>query len=352
MTLHDDDWAERYIVVFAAGVHMADLAFDALAFLVILFAAGWDFAGLSLAIFAWTGLLSGCYVCYGTGDWGLSAWLANVAQLSLLREAQRSWNQEEKPELFFTLRLLQAVLQSAPQGVLQLYACLMGVLPTSLAVVSVLLSTLSVALGLSMWEQKVSNGTSEGTYPLMLLLFRLTEMVSRASTIALVAVVAPHGFSMVLVGDYLSMIVLLSVQQAVSAAYRVFVALPLVFVSIEPLIWPRASHAIPKEHYYTLRVLEFLVIWTALISDSNEQLTAYRGTAHLSLISTVLLYLLLPCVWRLAREREMSTITQVEDSDDDAEAGGRPMDVLERHAVPHGDDSDEEQMSERLLDRD
>merc|ERR1719191_150345 len=153
----NDDQFERYLVVFAAGVHVADLAFDILALLIFIFAGGLDYVGVSIAIFVWTALLSGCYVCYGTGDWGISAWITNVTQMSLLREAWRSWTQEEKPELFYTLRLLQAVLQSAPQGVLQLSAALLGVLPLPIAALSFALSTASVALGLSMWEQKVSN---------------------------------------------------------------------------------------------------------------------------------------------------------------------------------------------------
>merc|ERR1719487_2431753 len=133
-----------------------------------------------------------------------------------------------------------------------------------------------------MWEQKVSNCGAGGVYPGMLFAFRFTEMVSRASTIALVAVATPHGFSIVLVADYVSMLVLLSIQQAVSAAYRVFVALPLVFVSIEPLVWPRPSHAIPKEHYYTLRVMEFCVLWSVLVGMTGASLEEYRSTVHLS----------------------------------------------------------------------
>jgi hypothetical protein len=348
-----DEVIERHLVVFAAGVHVADIALDLLALLIFLFAGGWDYVGVSVAIFVWTALLSGCYVCYGTGDWGISAWITNVTQMSLLREAWRSWNGEEKPELFYTLRLLQAVLQSAPQGVLQLSAALLGVLPFPVAALSFALSTASVALGLTMWEQKVSNCAAGGVYPGMLFCFRFTEMVSRASTIALVAVATPHGFSVVLVADFVAMLLLLSMQQAVSAAYRVFVALPLVFVSIEPLIWPRPSHAVPKEHYYVLRVCEFLALWGGLVSWGNDSLLLYRSTANLSLISTVCLYILLPCVWRLARERELGAMAQAEqaDSEEEAEALSPHRDPLDRHAVPHADsDEDEErELTERLL---
>lgn len=184
--------------------------------------------------------------------------------------------------------------------------------------------------------------------------FRLTEMISRASTIALfAAVVGQSGLQLVLLGDYVSMLVLLTVQQAVSAAYRVFVALPLVFVSIEPLIWPRPSHAIPKEHYYTLRVVEFCMLWGCLVGTSGLALEQHRSTVHLSLGSTVLLYLLLPCVWRLARDREGAVAEQGSDEDID-DCDDLAPDVvaargLERHAVDHDSDEDERYLSERLL---
>ena len=41
-------------------------------------------------------------------------------------------------------------------------------------------------------------------------------------------------------------------ETRIGTRYRVFVALPLVFVSIEPLIWPRPSHAVPKVFYSLL----------------------------------------------------------------------------------------------------
>jgi hypothetical protein len=155
-----------------------------------------------------------------------------------------------------------------------------------------------------------------------------------------------------LVADFVAMLLLLSMQQAVSAAYRVFVALPLVFVSIEPLIWPRPSHAIPKEHYYTLRVVEFLALWGGLVSWGDDSLVMYRSTAHLSLASTVCLYILLPCVWRMARERELGAMAQADqaDSDEEAEAlSPHHRDPLERHAVPHDDEFDEDEDEEREL---
>jgi hypothetical protein len=358
--LEDQD-GERLLVVLAAGVHIADLAFDVLALLVLMACDSWDFVGCSLAVFLWTGLLSGCYVCYGTGDWSLKAWTVNLAQVSIVREAYSTWTREERPELFYTLRLLQAVLQSAPQGVLQLYAALVAALPLWIAVPSILLSTVSVALGLAMWEQKVSNGASARgwLYPGLLLCFRFTEMVSRASTIALFAAAAgSRGLRLVLLADYVAMIALLSVQQAVSAAYRVFVALPLVFVSIEPLVWPRPSHAIPKEHYYTLRVMEFCVLWSVLVGMTGASLEEYRSTVHLSLCSTVLLYFLLPCVWRLAREREGSATDNLESDEeledctqDDPEVAASRG--LERHAIAHDSDDEEEgYLSERLLGTD
>ena len=40
-------------------------------------------------------------------------------------------------------------------------------------------------------------------------------------------------------------------------------------------------------HYYTLRVMEFCVLWSVLVGMTGASLEEYRSTVHLSLCSTV-----------------------------------------------------------------
>lgn len=62
-----------------------------------------------------------------------------------------------------------------------------------------------------------------------------------------------------------------------------FVALPLVLVSLEPLVWRREDHAVPKapqkplkeasqkDSYYLVRVAEFVLMWTVIIHQQSNQ---------------------------------------------------------------------------------
>lgn len=353
--MDEDGDLERHFVVAAAALHCADVLLDFAVLGDFLFNEHLWFVTAVGGVFVWTGLLSGIYVCHGTGDWSLQAWIGHVSQAHVVLEAVRGWR-GERPELFYTLRLLQAILQSAPMAVLQTYALLLGHVHTGLGTLSVLTSLVSVPVALAMWEHKVVGGGR--LYPCLLGAFRLAEVVSRVTTVALFAACAEHGLEVLLAGDYAALVLLLSRQKSVGSAYRVFVAVPLVFVSIEPLVWAKASHAVPKEQYYSLRVAEFLLLFSWLVlTASHEVLYLHRQVAHLALGATVVQYLLLPLVWRMARMQEVGEVACEEEDDDWRDVGQgfdrdyyAPNDpeacfglnrALQKHAVAHCDDSDE-----------
>jgi len=150
------------------------------------------------------------------------------------------------------------------------------------------------------------------------------EIASRSLTLALFSSLThPEGFWWALVADYGAMIVLIVKHQSVQFTYGLFLAVPLVFVSLEPLVWRRDDHAVPKDYYYTLRIFEFVVMWIFIIykqgsAASNDIMTNEWATCQvLALTSTLGLYLILPCIYRVARQHELSR-----DVADWAEEGG------------------------------
>lgn len=177
---------------------------------------------------------------------------------------------------------------------------------------SVFASFVSVGLGLAMWEQKVQFRTS-ATYVVVVAMMRSFEIASRSLTLALFAgLTHPYGFWWALLVDYGVMLVLIARHKSVQLTYGFFVALPLVLVSLEPLVWRREDHAVPKDSYYMVRVIEFVVLWVKIISSQevvategyNE--TVWIGCEVLALLSTLGLYVTLPFVWRIARQHELS----------------------------------------------
>merc|ERR1711869_163856 len=99
---------------------------------------------------------------------------------------------------------------------------------------------------------------------------RIFEIASRSLTLALFAgLTHPSGFWWALVLDYGIMVVLIVQHQSVQFTYGLFVALPLVLVSLEPLVWRREDHAVPKDAYYMVRISEFVLMWILIIHKQD-----------------------------------------------------------------------------------
>jgi hypothetical protein len=335
------------------------------------------FATGSFGLIVWAWLVSSLYISFGGGQGApqsdgidsprgsgvvsrCSTFCCSFAQVQIFAEAQRCLFQHGDTDYFHTLRLMEAILESAPNSVVQLYALVSWAgaaeLPSygvTLLRCSVAVSFTSVGLGLAMWEQKVQFRTT-GAYIASVALMRGFEIASRSLTLALFSsLTRPHGFLIALVFDYGAMVLLIVKHKSVQFTYGLFLAVPLVFVSLEPLVWRRDDHAVPKDYYYSLRMLEFVVMWIYIIYQQGAisedvSLDEWTGCQVLALISTLGLYLTLPCIYRFARQHELSR-----DVTDWAEEGG-DQSLLTRGGEAYSDEDSitdgSDEANEGLLD--
>jgi hypothetical protein len=336
---------ERNLVIVALFVHTLDISMDLLVLLFFFLEAHMAFAIGSFCVIVWAWLVSSLYISFGGSQGphndgidsprstGLCTrckdFCCNFAQVQIFTEAYRCVFQQGDTDYFHTLRLMEAILESAPNSVVQLYALVTWAdsatqpgLADFLLRTSVFVSFMSVGLGLAMWEQKVQFRTS-GMYIASVAVMRGMEIASRALTLALFAGLteAFNGFWWALLIDYGAIVLLIIKHQSVQFTYGLFLAVPLVFVSLEPLVWRRDDHAVPKDNYYALRIIEFVLMWIYIIyqqgahpEDVSEEWETCQVTA---LFTTLLLYLTLPCIYSVARQHELSR-----DVTDWAEEGG------------------------------
>merc|ERR1719277_999634 len=162
-----------------------------------------------------------------------------------------------------------------------------------------------------MWEQKVQFRIPS-PYIVAVAIMRAFEIASRSLTLAVFAgLTQPYGFLWAFLVDYSVMLFLIVRHRSVQLTYGVFVALPLTIVSLEPHVWRREDHAVPKDSYYAVRILELVAMWIVIvqrsegISDAADP-AAMEGCKFCAIFSTVGLYLTLPCVWVIARRHELS----------------------------------------------
>lgn len=321
---------ERNLVLVALVVHVVDVGLDLLVVLLFLTHMQWGFFFCSVAVILWAWLVSSLYISFGGGgpapgdidDSGMAERLPqfflNFAQVQIFAEAYRCIFRNGDTDYFHTLRLMEAILESAPSSLVKLYALIIwagaGAAPAGAAPLlrlSVLASFVSVGLGLAMWEQKVQFRTSAG-YVVVVAVMRGFEIASRALTLAVFSgLTHPHGFWLAIVTDYGIMLCLIVRHKSVQLMYGLFVALPLVLVSLEPLVWRREDHAVPKDAYYTVRILEFVAMWIYIIHrqdviDVLDAGSVWLGCESLALLCTLGLYVTLPFVWRVARQHELS----------------------------------------------
>jgi len=319
---------ERNLVMVAFFVHVVDISLDLLVVLLFLTHMCWGFFFGAAGVIFWAWLVSSLYISFGGGspapgdidDGGMAdrlpQFLLNFAQVQIFVEAYRCVFHNADTDYFHTLRLMEAILESAPNALVQLYALVIWAAApgapagaAALLRLSVLASFVSVGLGLAMWEQKVQFRTSS-VYVAAVAVMRAFEIASRAMTLAIFAgLTHPYGFWLPLLADYGVMLLLIVRHKSVQFTYGLFVALPLVLVSLEPLVWRREDHAVPKDSYYMVRILEFVLMWIVIIhqQDSDTEVDSiWLGCEALALISTLGLYVTLPFVWKIARRHELS----------------------------------------------
>lgn len=322
---------ERNLVVAALVVHVVDVGLDLLVVLLFLAHFQWGFFFGTAGVILWAWLVSSLYISFGGGspapgdidDGGIAdrlpQFFLNFAQVQIFAEAYRCVFHNGDTDYFHTLRLMEAILESAPNSLVQIYALIIwagsGDAPAGASPLlhcSVFASFVSVGLGLAMWEQKVQFRTSS-MYVAVVAVMRAFEIASRSLTLAIFAgLTHPFGFWWALLIDYGIMLLLIVRHQSVQFTYGLFVALPLVLVSLEPLVWRREDHAVPKDSYYMVRIVEFVLMWVLIINkqdvvDATENSNSiWLGCEALALTSTLGLYVTLPFVWRTARRHELS----------------------------------------------
>jgi len=318
-------------VVAALLVHVLDVGLDLLVVLLFLVHYQWGFFIGTAGIIIWAWLVQSLYISFGAGSPGagdiddggladrLPQFFLGFVQWQIFAEAYHCVFKNGDTDFFHTIRLMEAVLESAPNTVIHLYALILwagtDTAPegaASLLRLSVFTSVASVGVGLAMWEQKVQERIS-GSYVAAVSVMRTFEISSRALTLAVFAgLTHPYGLWWALLIDYGVMLLFIARHNSVQFNYGIFVAIPLVLISLEPLVWQREDHAVPKDLYFMVRIVEFVVMWIFIIHKQDtldERIAAnpsWEGCEALALISTLGLYVTLLFVWRSARRHELS----------------------------------------------
>lgn len=323
---------ERNLVIAALVVHVLDVGSDLVVVILFFTYTQWAFFLGSVGVILWSWVISSLYISFGSGvggpvdgiddgpDYRTPRCLQSFVQVQIFVEAYRCIFRGGDTDYFHTLRLMEAILESAPSALVQLYALLVWAgCPDAppgarnLLQFSVCVSVVSVGVGLAMWEQKVQFSPSS-IYILSVSIMRGFELASRALTLSVFAsLTQPYGIYWALIVDYALMLFLIRWHQSVQFTYGIFVALPLVLVSLEPLVWRREDHAVPKDSYYMVRIIEAAFMWMVIFNkqdsvDANGGcfVDVYLGAEILALLTTVGLYATLPFVWCAARSHELS----------------------------------------------
>jgi hypothetical protein len=326
---HAPTW-ERQLVITALVVHVVDTGLNLLVVWLLFVEGQWGFFLGAAGVVLWSWLVSSLYISFGGGmnspgdgiddgpDYASGSTpkcVQSFVQVQIFLEAYRCVFRGGDSDYFHTLRLMEAILESAPTSVVKLYALIVwGDSPEapvgtgSLLRLSVLASFVSVGVGLGMWEQKVQFRTSS-MYIVSVALMRAFEIASRSLTLAIFAGLT-HSLILALVADYALMLMLIYKHNSVQFSYGIFVALPLVLVSLEPLVWRREDHAVPKDLYYMVRIIEAAFMWVVVFHQMNGMNGAdndvYIVSEVFALLTTLGLYVGLPFIWCAARRHELS----------------------------------------------
>jgi len=337
---------ERKLVIASLVVHVVDVCLDIMV-LMFFFAQGFtNFFMGSCFVVVWACTASSLYMSCGSGGGSreeetidgidgiaqtsrqkqVLSFICNLSQVQIFSEAYRCLFYRHDGDFFHTLRLMEAILEAAPNALVQLYALsywpmtgtFVSDYGTNLLRISVLTAFLSVGLSFSMFEQKVQVQTSAG-YVTCVAIMRMFEIASRSITLALFATLThPYGFWWALIIDYVIMICLTMKHKSVRSSYSFFLSVPLVLMSYEPVVWRREDHVVPKDRYYVVRILEFIVMWVSIMMQQSRlapdnTLAVFINTTSIwssmslcSWCSTLGLFMTLPCIYRVARRHELS----------------------------------------------
>lgn len=325
---------EKTLVLSALAVHVLDVGLDLLVALLFFIHSQWVNFVLISGVIIWAWIVSSLYITFGGArpqrgdidDGDVADQLPrvlNFVQIQIFAEAYHCIVRNGDTDYFHTLRLMEAILESAPNALVQLYALVTwagandvdSVAPDGAAALlqfSVMASFVSVGLGLAMWEQKVQFQTS-AIYVASVAVVRAFEIASRSLTLAAFAgfTAHPYGIVCALLLDYTVMIFLIARHQSVQFTYGLFVAIPLVLVSLEPLVWRREDRAVPADLYYAVRIVEFIAMWVVILHVKGSgaaviESTELVGCETWALLTTLGLFVLLPFVWHAARKHELS----------------------------------------------
>jgi len=322
-------------VLASLAVHVVDVCLDVLVLALFFTEGSANFGIGSTMVVFWACAASSLYMSCGSGggrggDTGdgpppsrrqqAVSFVINLSQVQIFTEAYRCLFYRHDGDFFHTLRLMEAILEAAPNAIVQLYALAYwpatGVLSTygfHLLRMSVLTSFLSVGLSFSMFEQKVQAQASGG-YATCVALMRMFEIASRSITLALFsALTHPYGFWWALILDYMVMVCLTIGHKSVRSSYSFFLSVPLVLMSYEPVVWRREDHVVPKDRYYIVRIFEFVVMWVIILTKQETSIftvvsssSIWFGLSTCSWCSTLGLFMTLPCIYRVARRHELS----------------------------------------------
>lgn len=324
--------SELCLLIVGLIVHIGDVGLHLLVTIIFFASHQWGFFSCAGGIILWAWLVSSLYKSFSGSQGSLNADQtdrslkqdsADVADSfcwasPLCTEAYRCVCYQSDTDFFHTMRLMEAILESAPTLVVHVYALVSWAshynappYVSGLLWMSITISVISVSLGLAMWEQKVQIQSSL-SYTAKVTILRLLEVSSRTFTLALFASLThPYGLWWLLFMDYGIMVLLIIRHQYVQLSYGIFVALPLVLVSLEPLVWGVRDHAVPKESYYSFRIGEIVLIWlimyhrqTVVYDDVYSGATWYN-CQFCAIVCTVCFYCLLPFVWQDARRRQL-----------------------------------------------
>lgn len=355
---------EKLLINLQLVVHLTDVALHGLVAAAIYLSPSvsrWCVV-LVLAIMGWSAIVSSCYIAFGQKSGGaqITAFFTSMGQIQIIREARKAIRVQGESDYFQTLRLIEGVLESAPLSVVTLYLALLAdsrlvLLDPRFAFIllaSGATSIISLASSLVMWEHRVCLAAQSElrTYLPLVAGFRLAEITSRVVILVLLGIRMGCRTLLTAVGfDFVCMLSLVSWHGSVQYMYCAFVAVPLVLVSLEPVSWKRKDHAAPKEFYYPVRIAEFIVMW-CVISDvdwrGNHRIipSLIRRCYSLALCSTLIMYVLLPCVWHIARKRDLHEVQNAQYTEhlqsDNCEEWKKPYAAFERNPDSASDSDD------------
>jgi len=332
---------ERVLVLFALIVHVADIGTDiavALCFLVLdkvlllvicsCLIAG-TFTASAILVKRPTGGFEEVVDLDNTqqsswrGRYAELAWRVakDVPPLQIIAEAYLCIHDYTGTQRFYQLRMAEVVAEALPNALLQSLVLAVwaneahppNALCAGMIQLSLLTSIASISVGLAAWEHQ-AQVIAPWKYIMCTALIRVLEVASRCSMLAFLALAAGFSTAWLLLLDYFCLVLLLLQHRQFEPRHGLLMAAPLVLVSVEPFVWQRGDHTVPKDMYYALRMLEATLFWTvAIFADVEEPgvgrcqgqvLSSWFCNGLVPLITSVMFFTALPSMSRWAERFE------------------------------------------------